>query len=118
MDHGHHDEEMPKLRVTRRTVGAWRHLVVLRAGVPVLRAAAVRRAGGHVGAASRQGNPWWLALAFLFTVLSFVGYVVLLPGGLRARGQPHRLSARATRSRWAGLAAPSCSPRAAPAGSR
>ena len=70
------DEEMPKLRVTRRTVVLGIVFVVLT--IAFLYFVLPQVAGlDETWSRIEQGNPWWLAMAFLFTVLSFLGYVVL-----------------------------------------
>ncbi|MEA2228026.1 MAG: putative heme transporter [Solirubrobacteraceae bacterium] len=74
-----HDEEMPRVEMTRRRVLlAVTFIVVLVAflyyGLPQL--AGLDSTWQRI----EEGNPWWLALAALFTVLSFVGYVVLFHG--------------------------------------
>jgi uncharacterized protein (TIRG00374 family) len=72
----HHDEEMPKLRLTRRTISLGVVFVVL--ALAFLYFVLPQLAGlEDTWERIDSGNPWWLALALLFTVLSFVGYVVL-----------------------------------------
>jgi uncharacterized protein (TIRG00374 family) len=70
------DEEMPKMRLTRRTllVGVLFILLALAFlywGLP--RLTGLEDTWHRI----EEGDPWWLALALLFTVLSFGGYVVL-----------------------------------------
>lgn len=70
------DEEMPRVQMTRRRillgVGCVVVLVaVLYYGLP--RLAGINETWHRI----ERGNPWWLALAAVFTVLSFAGYVVL-----------------------------------------
>ena len=70
------DEEMPKLRVTRRTVLLGVVFVVL--ALAFLYFVLPQVAGlDDTWERIEQGNPWWLALALVFTVASFGGYVVL-----------------------------------------
>ena len=70
------DEEMPRVHRTRRrfVLGVTLILVVvaiLYYGIP--RLAGIDETWHRI----EQGDPWWLALALVFTVLSFAGYVVL-----------------------------------------
>jgi uncharacterized protein (TIRG00374 family) len=70
------DEEMPRVPMTRRrfVLGVILILVVvaiLYYGIP--RLAGLNETWHRI----EQGDPWWLALALVFTVLSFAGYVVL-----------------------------------------
>jgi uncharacterized membrane protein YbhN (UPF0104 family) len=70
------DEEMPRVQMTRRrfVLGC---LLIL--GVVALLYYGVPRLAGFNETWHRieQGDPWWLALALAFSVLSFGGYVVL-----------------------------------------
>jgi uncharacterized protein (TIRG00374 family) len=73
------DEEMPRVRMTRRTVLVGVLFVVLALaflywGLP--RIAGLDETWHRI----EEGDPWWLALALLFTVLSFGGYVLLFEG--------------------------------------
>jgi uncharacterized protein (TIRG00374 family) len=75
----HHDEEMPRVEMTRRRVLLGVTFVVvlvafLYYGLPQI--AGLDSTWHRI----EQGDPWWLALAAVFTVLSFVGYVVLFHG--------------------------------------
>jgi uncharacterized membrane protein YbhN (UPF0104 family) len=75
----HHDEEMPRLRVTRRTVLTGVLFVV--AALAFLYFVMPQIAGlEDTWKRIETGDPWWLALALLFTVLSFGGYVLLFQG--------------------------------------
>jgi uncharacterized protein (TIRG00374 family) len=70
------DEEMPRVQMTRRRFVLGVTLIVLVAallyyGLPQL--AGLDETWRRI----ERGNPWWLALAVLFTVLSFAGYVLL-----------------------------------------
>jgi uncharacterized protein (TIRG00374 family) len=70
------DEEMPRLRVTRRTlilgfVFVVAALAFLYFGLPQI--AGLEDTWRRI----EHGDPWWLAIALLFTALSFGGYVVL-----------------------------------------
>ena len=70
------DEEMPRLRITRRTLIIGGLFIVsalafLYWGMP--RITGLEDTWHRI----EEGNPWWLALAFAFTVASFAGYVVL-----------------------------------------
>jgi putative heme transporter len=72
----HDDEEMPKLRVTRRTVLLGVAFIVL--SLAFLYFVLPQIAGlDETWERIETGNPWWLAIAFAFSVGSFVGYVVL-----------------------------------------
>ena len=70
------DDEMPKVRFTRRTllvgiVFILLALAFLYWGLP--RITGLEDTWHRI----EEGDPWWLALALGFTVLSFVGYVLL-----------------------------------------
>jgi uncharacterized protein (TIRG00374 family) len=70
------DEEMPRLRVTRRmlVIGFVFIVAVLAFLYFVLpQIAGLDETWNRI----EQGDPWWLALALAFTALSFGGYVVL-----------------------------------------
>jgi uncharacterized protein (TIRG00374 family) len=73
------DEEMPRVQMTRRRLLVGLLFIVLLVaflywGLP--------RLAGLEDTWSRieQGDPWWLALALLFTILSFGGYILLFQG--------------------------------------
>lgn len=71
-----HDEEMPRLRVTRRLLVLGVVFVVL--ALAFLYFVLPQLAGlDDTWERIEQGNPWWLALAFAFTIGSFGGYVLL-----------------------------------------
>jgi len=70
------DEEMPRVQMTRRRFVLGLGLIfavvaLLYYGLP--RIAGIDETWHRI----EQGDPWWLALALVFTVLSFGGYVVL-----------------------------------------
>ena len=70
------DEEMPKLRITRRTVILGIVFVVVTLaflywGLP--RITGLEDTWHRI----EEGDPWWLFVAFAFTLASFGGYVVL-----------------------------------------
>jgi len=70
------DEEMPKLRVTRRTLLLGVVFVIL--ALAFLYFVLPQLVGlDETWEQIDDGHPWWLALAFAFTVGSFGGYVVL-----------------------------------------
>jgi uncharacterized protein (TIRG00374 family) len=70
------DEEMPRAQMTRRRFVLGVVLIV--AVVALLYYGLPRLAGlDETWHRIEQGDPWWLALAALFTVLSFAGYVLL-----------------------------------------
>ena len=69
------DEEMPRLRVPRRTVLVGVLFVVL--ALAFLYFVLPQIAGlEETWSRIHTGNPWWLAVALLFTIGSFVAYVV------------------------------------------
>ena len=73
------DEEMPRLRITRRTLLFGMAFVVaaiafLYFGLPQL--AGLEDTWERI----ERGDPWWLGVGFVFTVLSFGGYVALFRG--------------------------------------
>jgi putative heme transporter len=70
------DDEMPRVQMTRRRFVLGSLLIL---GVIALLYYGVPRLAGLNETWHRieQGNAWWLALALLFSVLSFGGYVVL-----------------------------------------
>ena len=70
------DEEMPRLRVTRRMLIAG--FLFIAAALAFLYFVLPQIAGlDETWNRIEQGDPWWLALALAFTILSFGGYVVL-----------------------------------------
>ena len=70
------DEEMPRVHMTRRRFVLGVLLIVI--VVAILYYGIPRLAGlDETWHRIEQGDPWWLALALVFTVLSFGGYVVL-----------------------------------------
>jgi uncharacterized protein (TIRG00374 family) len=70
------DEEMPRLRVTRRMLVLGFVFVV--ATLAFLYFVLPQIAGlEDTWNRIERGDPWWLAIALVFTVLSFGGYVVL-----------------------------------------
>ncbi|HEX2102565.1 MAG TPA: lysylphosphatidylglycerol synthase transmembrane domain-containing protein [Solirubrobacteraceae bacterium] len=70
------DEEMPRVQMTRRRFVLGVTLIVV--VVAILYYGIPRLAGlNDTWHRIEQGDPWWLALAAGFTVLSFAGYVVL-----------------------------------------
>jgi uncharacterized protein (TIRG00374 family) len=73
------DEEMPLIRVTRRTVLLGGLFVVL--CIAFLVAVLPKLAGlGDTWQQVKQGDVVWLIVAAVFTALSFAGYVVLFQG--------------------------------------
>src|SRR4051812_47160722 len=67
---------MPKVRFTRRTLLVGIVFVLL--AIAFLYWGLPRLTGlEDTWHRFEEGNPWWLALAFLFTLLSFAGYVLL-----------------------------------------
>jgi uncharacterized protein (TIRG00374 family) len=70
------DEEMPRVQMTRKRIALGVTLIVL--AVAVLYYGLPRLAGiNQTWHRIEQGDPWWLAMALLFAVLSFAGYVLL-----------------------------------------
>jgi uncharacterized membrane protein YbhN (UPF0104 family) len=81
------DEEMPRVQMTRRRFVLGSLLIL---GVVALLYYGLPRLAGLDATWHRieRGDPWWLALAALFSLLSFGGYVVLFryvfaEGGVR-----------------------------------
>jgi uncharacterized membrane protein YbhN (UPF0104 family) len=73
------DEEMPRVEMTRRRLLAGMAFIVLLVGF--LYWGLPRLAGlDDTWRRIEQGDLWWLALAGVFTVLSFGGYVLLFQG--------------------------------------
>ncbi len=73
------EEEMPRLRLTRREVYASALFILLGVGflyVVLPQLAGETKALRHIGA-WEQGNSWWIAVGVLLEACSFVGYVVL-----------------------------------------
>ena len=70
------EEEMPRLRVTRRALIVGVLFIVL--SLAFLYFVLPQIAGlEDTWHRIEQGDPWWLALALVFTLLSFAGYVAL-----------------------------------------
>ena len=114
------DEAMPRVQVTRRSLILGVFFVVSAVAflyfvLPQL--ADLKEQGEQVG----EGNRLWLGVAFVFTLASFGGYVMMFQGvfvragSTRGRGST---GARATRSRWPAWRPRGCSRPAARAGSR
>jgi uncharacterized protein (TIRG00374 family) len=73
------DEEMPLIRVTRRTILLGGLFVIL--CIVFLTAVLPQLAGlGDTWKEVKDGDPLWLIVAGAFTALSFAGYVVLFQG--------------------------------------
>ncbi|HEX4343924.1 MAG TPA: lysylphosphatidylglycerol synthase transmembrane domain-containing protein [Solirubrobacteraceae bacterium] len=74
-----HDEAMPRVQLTRRTVVI---LCVLLAATIAFMIVVAPQLGDieEKGKRVSQGDPWWLAVALAFTVLSFGGYVAMFRG--------------------------------------
>ena len=98
-----HDEEMPRLRVPRRTVLLGVVFIVLALAFLYL---VLPRLAGLEDTWNRieDGNPWWLALALAFTIGSFGGYVILFQAVYVRAGSPIDLRA-SYQITMAGLAA-------------
>lgn len=76
------DEEAPQLRVTRR--GVLLFLLFVAGALAFLYFVLPQIAGlDETWGKIEEGDPWWLAAAAVFTVLSFLGYVVLFRGVFR-----------------------------------
>jgi uncharacterized protein (TIRG00374 family) len=99
-----HDEEMPRPQLTRRNVLVG--LVSVVAIVAFLYYVLPQIAGlDETWKRIERGDPWWLALAAGFTVLSFVGYVMVFQG-VYGRASPRPLGPRESyQITMAGLAA-------------
>jgi uncharacterized membrane protein YbhN (UPF0104 family) len=87
-DEAHHDEEMPRLQASRRSLALG---FVSVAGIVAFLYFVLPTLGDVEDGLSRlqDGNPWWLGTAVVLSVLSFVGYVgtfkgVYVPAGDRA----------------------------------
>jgi uncharacterized protein (TIRG00374 family) len=103
VDEEDYDDEMPSMGVTRRTLILGAIFVVL--CIAFLAVVLPQLAGlGDTWKQIKDGEPVWLAVAGLFTVLSFGGYVMLFQGVYVRDG--FRLSARESYEiTMAGLAA-------------
>lgn len=76
------DEEAPQLRVTRR--GVLLFLLFVAGALAFLYFVLPQIAGlDETWGKIEEGDPWWLAAAAAFTLLSFFGYVVLFRGVFR-----------------------------------
>ena len=72
----HDDDEMPRLRVTRRMLVLG--IIFIVAALAFLYFVLPQLAGlEDTWERIEEGNPWWLAMALGFTIASFVGYVAL-----------------------------------------
>lgn len=97
------DEAMPRVQITRRTV-----LIFAVLGISLVaflyivapQLSEFEQQGKDIG----QGNPWWLAGALAFSVLSFGGYVAMFRGVFIGDGSRIDLSA-SYQITMAGLAA-------------
>jgi uncharacterized protein (TIRG00374 family) len=98
-----HEDEMPRLAVTRRNLLVLILFVVL--AVTFLYFVLPQLAGlDETWKRIERGDPWWLAAALAFTVLSFGGYVLLFEGIFVRAGSPIDLRA-SYQITMAGLAA-------------
>jgi uncharacterized protein (TIRG00374 family) len=76
------DEEAPQFRVTRQSVLLF--LLFVAGALAFLYFVLPQIAGlDETWGKIEEGDPWWLAVAAAFTVLSFLGYVVLFRGVFR-----------------------------------
>lgn len=91
-DDSHHDEEMPRVQLTRRNVALG---VLFIASIVAFLYFVLPQIAGLEDTWHRieRGDPWWLAAAALFTVLSFGGYVALFQAIFDEPGAPRRLTA-------------------------
>jgi uncharacterized membrane protein YbhN (UPF0104 family) len=97
------EEEMPRVRLTRRQIVAFGLFIAL--GIGFLYFVLPNLAG--VGTTVRHlegGDRWWIAVGVLLEVLSFAGYVVLFRSVL-VRGQPRIGWRESYQITMAGLAA-------------
>jgi putative heme transporter len=102
-DHLLDEEEMPRLRVTRRMFALGIFFIL--AALAFLYFVLPQLAGlDDTWRRIEEGRPWWLVLAFAFTVLSFIGYVVLFQHVFVRAGSPIDLRA-SYQITMAGLAA-------------
>jgi uncharacterized protein (TIRG00374 family) len=97
------DEEMPLIKVTRRTLFLMALFVVL--CIIFLTAVLPQLAGlGDTWKQVKDGDPLWLIVAGVFTALSFAGYVVLFQG-VYVRGGFRLTAVESSQITMAGLAA-------------
>jgi uncharacterized protein (TIRG00374 family) len=97
------DEEMPLIKVTRRTLFLMALFVVL--CIIFLTAVLPQLAGlGDTWKQVKDGDPLWLIVAGVFTALSFAGYVVLFQG-VYVRGGFRLTAVESYQITMAGLAA-------------
>jgi uncharacterized protein (TIRG00374 family) len=97
------DEEMPLIKLTRRTVVLGGLFVVL--CIVFLTAVLPQLAGlGDTWHEVKNGDPLWLLVAGVFTALSFAGYVVLFQG-VYVRGGFRLTAVESYQITMAGLAA-------------
>jgi uncharacterized protein (TIRG00374 family) len=97
------DEEMPLIKVTRRTVILGGLFVVL--CIVFLTAVLPQLAGlGDTWKEVKDGDPLWLIVAGVFTALSFAGYVILFQG-VYVRGGFRLTAVESYQITMAGLAA-------------
>ena len=111
MGASHHEEEMPRVAVTRRQAVAFGLFVLTIVGfmyfvLPKL--AGVGTTLHHI----EDGDGWWIAIGVVLELVSFAGYVVLFRAVFVGRDvhPPDRsVGARATRSRWPAWPPRACS---------
>lgn len=100
----YHDEEMPRVRMTRRNLALG---VLFVASIVAFLYFVLPEIAGLNDTWQRieHGSPWWLGVAAVLTVLSFGGYVMLFHG-IFAPDAPRQLSpSEAYQVTMAGLAA-------------
>ncbi|MTD47105.1 flippase-like domain-containing protein [Conexibacter sp. W3-3-2] len=105
LDDDHLDEEMPRVQFDRRSLILG---VVFILGAVAFFYFVLPQLSGLEDTWNRlgDGDPWWLALAFAFSVLSFAGYVGLFQGVYVTGEARHRIGYRESyQITMAGLAA-------------
>lgn len=87
VEEDHDDEEMPRIHVSRRTLVLGSMFIVVTVALLYL---LLPRISGVESTWHRieDGDPWWIALGALFSVLSFGGYVLAFKGVYVPAGDP------------------------------
>ena len=112
-----HDEEMPRISITRQQAVAFGLFIV--SGVAFLYFVLPKLAGiGTTVRRIERGDTWWIVLAFVFEILSFARLRCVVPRACSCAAAGGSACARATRSRWLGWRRRGCLRQRAPAASR
>src|SRR4051812_27799667 len=87
-DQGHHQEEMPRVRLTRRQITVFGVFLLAAIGFLYFVLPKLTSAGETVHRIE-HGDKWWIAIGVALEALSFGGYIVLFRAVFVKRSHPH-----------------------------